>query len=206
MIALLAKGFLAGATIAFPIGPVGIMCLRRLLTQGIAVGLASGFGAACADGIFAIFALGSLSFVKQFIAAHTIAFRVMSSIVLCSLGFGLLFKKADQPRPTWSRDIIESFFSTLFLTLANPLIIISLVALFAAFGIAEHATIFMYSTMAYVLGGVLIGSMSWWLLLAFLKYVFNISIPLEFLKKINIASGLFIIFLSLIALVSLFIH
>jgi len=55
-----------GISIAAPVGPIGLLCVRRTLTQGRAAGIISGLGAATADAIygciagFGLFALISL--------------------------------------------------------------------------------------------------------------------------------------------------
>ena len=50
---LLLKGLLIGFSIAAPVGPIGVLCIRRTLAQGRAAGLISGLGAATADALFA---------------------------------------------------------------------------------------------------------------------------------------------------------
>jgi threonine/homoserine/homoserine lactone efflux protein len=48
---LLAKGLVIGFSIAAPVGPIGVLCIRRTLTEGRAAGPASGLGAATADAL-----------------------------------------------------------------------------------------------------------------------------------------------------------
>src|SRR5579859_3716760 len=43
------KGFGLGLTIAAPVGPIGVLVIRRTLADGRLVGLVSGLGAATAD-------------------------------------------------------------------------------------------------------------------------------------------------------------
>jgi threonine/homoserine/homoserine lactone efflux protein len=45
MIEALLKGMGVGFAVAAPVGPVGVLCIRRTLTCGRAVGLATGLGA-----------------------------------------------------------------------------------------------------------------------------------------------------------------
>ncbi len=55
----LLRGIVIGLSIAVPVGPIGVVCIRRSLADGRAVGLVSGLGAATADAIHgAIAALG----------------------------------------------------------------------------------------------------------------------------------------------------
>jgi threonine/homoserine/homoserine lactone efflux protein len=48
---LLLKGLLIGFSIAAPVGPIGVLCIRRTLADGRVAGLVSGLGAATADAI-----------------------------------------------------------------------------------------------------------------------------------------------------------
>jgi threonine/homoserine/homoserine lactone efflux protein len=55
-IQLFFKGLGLGLAIAAPVGPIALLCIRRTLTQGPWVGLATGLGAATADGLYATMA------------------------------------------------------------------------------------------------------------------------------------------------------
>jgi threonine/homoserine/homoserine lactone efflux protein len=50
MLSLFLKGLLIGVAIAAPVGPIGILCIQRTIHNGFRIGLASGLGAALADG------------------------------------------------------------------------------------------------------------------------------------------------------------
>ena len=52
MIELFAKGLAIGLAIAAPVGPVGVLCVRRTLSEGRLMGLAAGLGAAVADAFY----------------------------------------------------------------------------------------------------------------------------------------------------------
>jgi threonine/homoserine/homoserine lactone efflux protein len=43
------RSLLIGFSIAAPVGPIGILCIRRTLAEGRASGFFSGMGAATAD-------------------------------------------------------------------------------------------------------------------------------------------------------------
>jgi len=45
---LLLRGFLIGLSIAAPVGPIGVLCIRRTLSNGKLAGFLSGMGAATA--------------------------------------------------------------------------------------------------------------------------------------------------------------
>jgi len=54
-----------GISIAAPVGPIGLLCVRRTLTQGRAAGLISGLGAATADAIYGCIAGFGLTFISS---------------------------------------------------------------------------------------------------------------------------------------------
>lgn len=195
------KGIVAGAIIAFPVGPIGIICLRRMLSQGPLMGLLSGLGAATADIIYSSLALAGLNFIYTFLIEHTILLRIVSSIFLCGFGIKIVFSKPFRPVATWSRDVAQAYFSTFFLTLANPLIILSFITVFAAFGVnykSEHI-----SSFAWPIFGVFLGSSIWWFVISGITKLFHIVILPETVQKINKISGIAIILFGLITLITI---
>ena len=58
------RGLVIGFSIAAPVGPIGVLCIRRTLAGGRLHGLVSGLGAATADasyGAIASFGLTAIS-------------------------------------------------------------------------------------------------------------------------------------------------
>src|SRR5437868_8695579 len=92
MLSSSAATLLAGAGIGFsvaaPIGPIGIMCIQRTLTSGVAAGLLTGLGAATvhvAYGVVAAYGLEAIA--KPWIDGHAAALGVISATLL--LGFAV---------------------------------------------------------------------------------------------------------------------
>jgi arginine exporter protein ArgO len=198
----LIKGIIIGAAIAFPVGPIGILCLRRLLLQGPLMGIASGFGAATADVLFAIAALFSLGFLSTYLTQFAFASRLASSILLSILGIVILSSKPPQAIATKSPlNILESYITTLFLTLANPIIILTLIFLFAAVGI-EHE-LDRLSELMLTATGVFIGSALWWIILGILSAYFRPNISHATFKRINQFSGIAIMSFGILTLLKL---
>lgn len=61
----LLKGILIGFSIAAPVGPIGILCIRRSLTEGWATGFIAGLGAASADAIYGCIAAFGLTMITN---------------------------------------------------------------------------------------------------------------------------------------------
>ena len=51
-LSFLPRGLLLGLSIAAPVGPIGVLCIRRTLAEGRMMGFATGMGAAAADGLY----------------------------------------------------------------------------------------------------------------------------------------------------------
>jgi len=178
------KGLLVGAAIAFPVGPIGILCLRRLLIQGPWFGIASGLGAATADIIFAGTALVGISFLSNHLVHFAFALRLMSSFIIMLLGIIIMYSQPPHAFPSKKQhSILQSYFSTMLLTLANPLIILTFLFLFSAVGINQELDT--ASELLATLLGVFLGSIIWWLVLSTLAAFFHPNTNPATFSKIN---------------------
>lgn len=59
------RGIVLGLTIAAPVGPIGLLCIRRTLAHGWRAGFASGLGAATADTLYGMLAAFGLTALVQ---------------------------------------------------------------------------------------------------------------------------------------------
>mgnify|MGYP001616307432 FL=1 len=85
-ISFLIKGFLIGFSIAAPVGPIGVLCIRRTLAEGRVSGFFSGLGAATADAVYGSIAGFGLTFIPNFLINQQIWFRLIGGMFLCYLG------------------------------------------------------------------------------------------------------------------------
>ena len=70
------RGLVIGFSIAAPVGPIGVLCIRRTLADGPATGLAVGLGAATADAVYGAIAGFGLTAVSALLVAILMAFGV----------------------------------------------------------------------------------------------------------------------------------
>ena len=59
------KGLVIRFSIAAPVAPIGVLCIRRTLAQGRRAGIISGLGAATADAIYVCIAALGLTFISS---------------------------------------------------------------------------------------------------------------------------------------------
>ncbi len=67
---VLIRGVVVGASIAAPVGPIGVLCIRRTLAGGRVAGFASGLGAATADAAYGAIAALGLTSVTAFLTLN----------------------------------------------------------------------------------------------------------------------------------------
>lgn len=174
---VLLQGILLGFSIAAPVGPIGILCIRRTLLSGPWIGVMTGLGAATADGIYGAIAGLGLTVITQVLVAHEIWIQSLGGLFLCWLGLKILLSlqqpKVDpelEPLPNASQGDhpwvqgLSAYGSALVLTITNPATILSFAAIFAGLGLGTTAV---ESGAALILVlGVFTGSGLWWLLLS----------------------------------------
>ncbi len=176
-----------GVAIAAPVGPIALLCIRRTLAQGRLVGLATGFGAATADGLYGMVAAFGLTALSDLLVNNTNFLQLIGGIFLCYLGLTAFFSKptiattALTPSPLTPSNLFPAYASTVALTLTNPATILSFVAIFAGLGITQTS----YASSATLVFGVFTGSVLWWLVLVSgVSYLRNRLTP-ERLAKFN---------------------
>ena len=159
---LLLKGLIIGLTVAAPVGPIGILCMRRTLTEGRMSGLVSGLGAASADAVYGFIAGFGLTFITGFLVSQQSALRLVGGCFLCYLGLKTYFADTTATTvPTARNDLPTAYITTFGLTLTNPMTILSFAAIFSGLGIAGSGRD--YRAAGILVLGVFLGSATWWL-------------------------------------------
>jgi threonine/homoserine/homoserine lactone efflux protein len=199
---LVLKGLMIGFSIAAPVGPIGVLCIRRTLAEGRAYGFASGLGAATADGFYGTLAALGLTLVSAFLIDQANWLSLIGGAYLCYLGIKTFRSQpAQQAAEVEGRGLVGAYTSTLFLTLTNPLTILAFAAIFAGVG-AEAATGNTLGAL-YVVLGVFLGSSAWWLILVTFTSLFRARLNTTGLVWVNRASGLLILGFGVVILYGL---
>ena len=223
------RGLVIGFSIAAPVGPIGVLCIRRTLANGRASGLISGLGAAVADACYGSIAAFGLTFVSGLLISQGDWLRLIGGIFLCYLGVktflekpasleGLVLTTASDlhastglqasfvpGRVGWVRGLLVDFASTFLLTLTNPMTIISFTAIFAGLGIADSGG--SASIALTIVLGVFSGSTLWWLILSTAADILRARfLQPAGLRWVNWVSGLIITAFGLVVLLGYFLQ
>jgi len=196
----LLKGMLVGLVIAIPVGPVGILCVRRTIFHGRLAGFVSGLGAASADAVFGIIAGFGITFVADLLLGYQGWLRLGGAGFLLYIGISAV--TADPFKPTQSqRDpegLVADYASAFALTITNPITILAFVAIFAAIGFNGRAATL--GRAAIMVLGVWLGSLLWWAGLAFAAGMVRLSFDRNHLVWINRGSGGILVFCGAVLL------
>jgi threonine/homoserine/homoserine lactone efflux protein len=198
----LMRGFMIGFSIAAPVGPIGVLCMRRTLAEGRASGLVSGLGAATADAIYGSVAGFGLTFISNFLVSQQLWLHLVGGIFLCYLGVRtLLAKPADQAASANGNGLLGAYTSTFFLTLTNPVTILLFAAIFAGLGLGGANG--SYMSAGVLVFGVFLGSALWWLVLSGGVGLFRNKFNARRLQWVNRISAVIIIGFGAFALLGL---
>ena len=209
------RGLLIGLAIAAPVGPIGVLCMRRTLAYGRVSGFVSGLGAATADAVYGSIAAFGLTIVAKVLVEQEAALQLVGGLFLAYLGIRTIMEKPknlgltpealpiiQQKNTQWRwnwRALGQDFISTFLLTLTNPMTILSFAAIFAGLGAATA-----FGGGVQVVAGVFCGSALWWLTLSLMIGFFRVwLVKSDRLRWVNWISGAILLIYASVALVDL---
>jgi threonine/homoserine/homoserine lactone efflux protein len=164
-IGFLMRGLVIGFSIAAPVGPVGVLCIRRTLAEGRTAGMVSGLGAATAHAFYGFLAGTCLTVMTNSLPNQQLQVRFIAGLLLCYVGIRIFSKRPAEPAIGVSRDSLLVFYvSTFFLALTNPMTIIPFVAVSAGLSAMHASGIFVCPKILIL--GIFVGSSVWWLVLS----------------------------------------
>jgi threonine/homoserine/homoserine lactone efflux protein len=160
------RGFVLGFAVAAPVGPIGVLVIRRTLALGPRTGFVSGLGAATADAAYGSFAALGLTAATRLLVGHAALLRLAGGLFLCWFGIRTLLARpgAAGRGGVEAASLWSAYGSTLLLTVTNPMTILSFAAAFAGLGLVDGVT-GPGSGLALV-AAVFLGSLLWWGLLS----------------------------------------
>ncbi len=197
----LLKGFVLGFSIAAPIGPIGLLCIRRTLAEGRMSGFVSGLGAATADAFYGFVAAFGLTAISGFLLRYQSPIRIVGALLLFYIALKIFLSKptSKEVGAKTNVSLAKSYGSTVVLTLTNPSTILSFVAVFAGLGIGTAAST--YSQAGFMVAGVFLGSALWWLILSGTVGLLHHRISEKSMVWINRTAGVLMALLGILSLI-----
>lgn len=192
--------FIIGFSIAAPVGAIGVLCIRRTLSHGKLAGFLSGMGAATADMFYGSLAAFGLTAITNVLVDNAFWLKLVGGLFLLYLGIKTFLEKPPQEK---NDDVkvnkASMYFSTFFLTITNPLTILSFLAIFASVFAGQK----IISPWLMILG-VFAGSATWWFALSFGVGLMRSKLSQTHMVWINRISGIIILLFGVLSLTSLY--
>ena len=170
------------------------MCIRRTLESGWLAGMVTGLGAASADACYGLMAAGGLTLAAAFLVQQQAWLSLVGGLFLCFLGVKTLLARPAEAAAQVTRPgagLMGAYLSTFFLTLTNPMTILSFVAIFAGLGLGGSRG--SPAESGLLVAGVFAGSASWWLLLSTGVSLLRTRLTPTSLLWVTLAAGLIIL-------------
>ena len=199
MFGLLLKGFILGFSVSAPIGPIGVLCVRRTAADGFTAGWAVGLGATAADSLYAAVAALGLTAVASSLVAWEKPLRLIAAVILFSLAW-----RAAQPRepdrPVSDRrgGFLGGFGSGFAILITNPAAILIFGAVFAGVGLVGNQGT--TRAAAAIVVGVVLGSQAWWVLLNGVVSILRKQLRARAFRVINVSSAVILVAFGVLAL------
>jgi len=189
---LFLKGLGFGLVLAAPVGPIGVLAVRRSLADGFLPGVTGGLGTATADALYAAVAAFGLTAVSAFLVAQQDVMRILGGAFLVWLGVAAIRRGATQAASVAGRraeGLVGIYLSTFALTVANPATILTFLALFAGLGVVQASAGAGTWASSVLVVGVFLGSLLWWVFLCGAVSLVRTRVTPKAMVWINRVSG-----------------
>lgn len=195
-LSLYLRGFIIGISIAAPVGPIGVLCIRRTLSHGKLAGFLSGMGAATADMVYGAIAAFGLTVISNLLVNNAFWLHIIGGCFLLYLGVKTFLEKpADHAAQANQSGYFSAYLSTFFLTITNPITILSFAVIFAGTMSSGTST----GSPLVLVAGVFTGSATWWLALSFGVGLMRDRLTANHMAWINRISGTIIVIFGILA-------
>jgi threonine/homoserine/homoserine lactone efflux protein len=202
---ILLKGIILGLTVSMPLGPIGIILINRTIKRGLRSGFFSGLGLATADTLLALLSALGFTVILSFINQERFIISVIAGLIIIGIGLKIYLSnpvKDIRNREKANKSLWRDYYSVFVLSISNPYTIFIFVAFFS--GVHIGGNVKPELVPFFLIPGVLIGTISWWFFLSYFVSRFKKNIRLRLIVRINKISGIVVLVIGLLVLLSVF--
>ncbi len=183
------KGILIGLSIAAPVGPIAVYCIRQTLLRGKVFGVAAGLGAATADMLYGLLAAFGMMQITAVFNEFRLWLRLLGGLFLLYLAVKTYFSTVDanDNKVVSPLNLIDTYCTVFFLTITNPMTVMMFFAIFS--GISSTVGINQFIANILIVIGVFSGSALWWIFLSLIIEQVGKKISVSWQRSINIISA-----------------
>lgn len=158
---LLWKAIILGMVNSAPIGPVGLLCLRKNLVADRRTGLCAGLGMAVAYAIIAFCVIVGLKVISRFLDDHETPLQLGGGVLLIAMGWrGLAARPGEFDGSAETRRYLREFSASFAMTLCNPVPFASFALILTTFRILGTPANLVVDLLFAI--GVFTGAMLFW--------------------------------------------
>ena len=170
------KGIIMGVIVSAPMGPVGMLCVRRTLMRGRRHGMITGLGAMLSDILYAIMTMVGVGAFVDFVSTHEAKLQLIGSVLVILFAIYVLVSKSEvvesvthhkpHSKSPGSEEIkskngdAHTFWSAFFVTFSNVLIVLLYIGLLAQFQPLSDGPVLERSILC--VAGIGTGALGWW--------------------------------------------
>jgi len=194
---LLWEGFLIGIAVSVPLGPLGMLCIKRTVNKNWKSGFLSGLGIAASDVIYAIVAGFSLTIIINFITAYEIYFKILGASMVVLLGLYIFMSNPAKDIQKFQRkgtSYVQDFLTAFLLTVTNPLSVFVFIAIFTSYSLVLQLSQLFEALL--IIGGIFVGGATWWFILTGMAHLFRHKLTISTLWWANKIIGLSVILIA----------
>ena len=191
------KGLIIGIVASAPMGPVGILCIRRTIKKGRAYGIVTGAGASLSDVLYALVTGYGLSFIDMS-ESNVFWMKIAGGAMLTFFGI-YMYRTGphieEHPESKSKGSLLRNFITSFFITLCNPAIIFLFLALFNMFAPFAGADDPTQAVAGYL--AIVVGAMLWWLSLTYVINKMRTNLGDKGIRRINRTIGGVVVFFAI---------
>lgn len=197
--------FIIGFLAASPLGPIGLLCMRRVLSKGITSGILSALGISFAYAFWSYVSIHGLAMFSYWIERERHPLEIAIGLFFVLYGLNAFFNspKTEYPKMN-SNGGFMLFFSTFLVVFLNPATFVLFSALFTLFGIAKKHFGLLDSMQIALF--VFAGTMTFWIAASYLIQNIKSRIDNTFFRKISLVSALAIMAFGMLILLHVIIN
>lgn len=179
-------------------GPIGVLCIQRTLSNGRRSGFVSGLGAASADAVYGAIAGFGITALASLLLEFETGIRVGGGLLLLLVGVSAFrAEPAEQTATPASRSLLGDYGSTFLLTVTNPVTVLAFVGVFTGLGVGLTGE---YLGASVLVLGVFVGSACWWLCLTVTVDALRTRLTRSIMRRVNQVAGGVIVGFALLVL------
>jgi threonine/homoserine/homoserine lactone efflux protein len=201
MILIILKSLLLGLFFTLPLGPIGVLCVHKILQFGRLYGFILGLSQVFVIFAYSIIAILSLGWFSEVFMKYQFWLRLIGGLVLIGFGTKILFSKSSAitKKNISKKRFIADFFSIAGLMLVSPHTLLVFLAFFAVLELYKTATFFQHIEVMF---GILIGSIFSWALVCVCFAGYKTKTTQKVMIWINRSVGILLVAFGIAACIS----